>query len=210
MDRQQRADKVVEALAQLYPDAATELEYSTGWQLLVATILSAQCTDERINQVTPALFERWPEPEAMAEADDRELEEAIRSTGFYRNKARALKGAARAVVAEHGGELPRTVEAMVALPGVGRKTANVVLGEAFGIAAGIAVDTHVKRVTKRIGLTEASDPDRVEADLEAVVPTDEWTAFSMRTILHGRRVCRARSPRCDDCDLEPLCAKVGV
>ncbi len=210
MERRQRAQKVIEALAQLYPEAATELRYETGWQLLVATILSAQCTDERVNQVTPALFDRWPGPEEMAAADDPELEEAIRSTGFFRNKAKALKGAARAVLADHGGELPRTVKEMVALPGVGRKTANVVLGEAFGLPAGIAVDTHVKRVTRRIGLTEATDPDRVEKDLEAVVPTGEWTRFSMRTILHGRRVCRARSPRCDDCDLEPLCAKVGV
>ena len=210
MDRSQRVQKVSEVLEQLYPQAATELDYGTPWQLLVATILSAQCTDVRVNQVTPALFARWPGPHEMADAPDAELEEAIRSTGFFRNKARSLKGAARAVVAEHGGQLPQTVEEMVRLPGVGRKTANVVLCEAFGIPAGIAVDTHVKRVAKRLGLTEASDPDRVEADLEAEVPSDGWGAFSIRVILHGRRVCRARSPRCGECELEPLCAKVGV
>jgi endonuclease-3 len=176
----------------------------------VATVLSAQCTDQRVNQVTPELFRRWPSPRDLADASSEELEEVIRPTGFFRTKARSLQGAARAVVAEHGGETPADLEALVALPGVGRKTAKVVLGEAFGIAAGIPVDTHVRRVAGRIGLTRSRDPEKIAAELEGLVPRPEWVALSMRTILHGRRVCAARTPRCGGCCLEPVCRKVGV
>jgi endonuclease III len=173
-------------------------------------VLSAQCTDERVNRVTPELFRRWPGPPELAAADPAELEAVIRPTGFFRNKARALIAAARAVVAEHGGEVPRDVDELVRLPGVGRKTANVVLGEACGIPAGIAVDTHVRRVARRLGLTEAKTPEAIEAELESLVPREEWIGFSLRLILHGRRVCTARRPRCEACRLEPACAKVGV
>ncbi len=198
------------ALAELYPEPRCELVYRSPWELLVATILSAQCTDQRVNQVTPELFRRWPGPEELAEAPLEEIEAVIRPTGFFRNKARALKALAQQVVREHGGRVPPSVEALTALPGVGRKTANVVLGEAFGIPAGIAVDTHVKRVARRLGLTEAATPERIEAELEEAVPPEAWPAFSMRLILHGRYVCTARKPRCAECGLEGLCLKVGV
>jgi endonuclease-3 len=201
---------VAELLTAVYPEAECELGYETPWQLLVATVLSAQCTDQRVNQVTPALFDRWPGPEELAGAERAEIESVIRPTGFFRNKARNLKEAARSIVADHGGRVPRDLAALVALPGVGRKTAKVVLGEAFGIAAGIAVDTHVKRLAGRIGLTGEVDPDRVADDLEAVVPRDRWVGFSMRLILHGRRVCTARRPRCDSCALATVCARTGV
>ncbi len=201
---------MVAALAELYPEPRCELVYRSPWELLVATILSAQCTDQRVNQVTPELFRRWPGPEELAEAPLEEIEAVIRPTGFFRNKARALKALAQQVVREHGGRVPRSVEALTALPGVGRKTANVVLGEAFGIPAGIAVDTHVKRVARRLGLTEAGTPERIEAELEEAVPPEAWPAFSMRLILHGRYVCTARKPRCAECGLEGLCLKVGV
>jgi endonuclease-3 len=201
---------VAELLAGAYPDAACELAYRDPWQLLVATVLSAQCTDQRVNQVTPALFARWPTPAAMAEAPIDELEEAVRPTGFFRNKARAVRDAARVLVSRHGGEVPRDLEALVELPGVGRKTAKVVLGEAFGLAAGIAVDTHVRRVAGRLGLSRSTDPEAIADELERLVPQSGWVAVSMRKILHGRRVCTARRPRCGDCPLEPVCAKAGV
>ena len=201
---------VAELLAGAYPDARCELDYRDPWQLLVATVLSAQCTDQRVNQVTPGLFARWPTPVAMAEAPLDALEEAVRPTGFFRNKARAVRDAARVLVSQHGGEVPQDLEALVELPGVGRKTAKVVLGEAFGLAAGIAVDTHVRRVAGRIGLTRSSDPELIAGELERLVPQSGWVAFSMRMILHGRRVCVARRPRCTDCPLEPVCAKTGV
>ncbi len=197
-------------LAGAYPDARCELDYRDPWQLLVATVLSAQCTDQRVNQVTPGLFARWPTPVAMAEAPLDALEEAVRPTGFFRNKARAVRDAARVLVSQHGGEVPQDLEALVELPGVGRKTAKVVLGEAFGLAAGIAVDTHVRRVAGRIGLTRSSDPELIAGELERLVPQSGWVAFSMRMILHGRRVCVARRPRCTECPLEPVCAKTGV
>jgi len=210
VDRSERIRTVARLLAGRWPEARCELHHRTPWELLVATILSAQCTDERVNRVTPELFRRWPGPRELAAAPLEAIEEVVRPTGFYRNKARALKGLAARLVAEHGGEVPRTVEELVRLPGIGRKTANVVLGEAFGIPAGIAVDTHVRRVARRLGLTDATDPDRIEAELEAALPREEWPAFSMRTILHGRYVCTARRPRCGECDLEPVCPKVGV
>ncbi len=210
MRRSQRAAAVVELLAGAYPDARCELDYRDPWQLLVATVLSAQCTDQRVNQVTPELFRRWPTPAAMAEAPLAELEEAVRPTGFFRNKARAVRETAQILVSRHGGDVPQELEALVELPGVGRKTAKVVLGEAFGIATGIAVDTHVRRVSGRLGLTRSTDPETIAGELERLVPRPSWVAFSMRMILHGRRVCVARRPRCADCPLEPVCAKVGV
>jgi endonuclease-3 len=210
VNKAERARAVVELLAEAYPGAECELDYRNPWELLVATVLSAQCTDARVNQVTPELFRRWPTPQDHAIADLSEVEDVIRPTGFFRNKARALEGAARAVVSEHGGEVPEDLEALVALPGVGRKTAKVVLGEAFGIAAGIAVDTHVRRVAGRIGLTGSSEPEAIADELERLVPRSEWVTLSMRLILHGRRVCGARKPGCEGCALEPACRKVGI
>lgn len=205
-----RAEIVVAELARTYPEAVCELDYRTPWELLVATVLSAQCTDRRVNMVTPTVFEKWPGPREMAEADPAELEAAIRSTGLHRSKAKNLRETARRVAAEHGGEVPRGMEILLTLPGVGRKTAKVVLGEAFGIAAGIAVDTHVRRLANRIGMTTAGDPERVAGDLEAVIPRCEWISFSKRLILHGRRVCLARRPACDSCVLASNCDRIGV
>jgi endonuclease III len=210
MKKAERAAAVVELLAEAYPDAECELDYRSPWELLVATVLSAQCTDERVNQVTPELFRRWPTPERLAAADLGELEEVVRPTGFFRNKARAIQHAARQLVADHGGSVPTDLEALVALPGVGRKTAKVVLGEAFGIAAGITVDTHVRRLAGRIGLARSTDPETIAGELERLVPQPEWITFSMRMILHGRRVCFARKPGCGVCTLEPACRKVGL
>lgn len=210
MNRSERVRRVASLLADELPEAECELNYQSPWQLLVATVLSAQCTDARVNQVTPELFRRWPGPSELASAPAEELEAVVRPTGFFRNKARSLVAAATAIVDLHGGEVPVEVEALVDLPGVGRKTANVVLGEAFGIPAGIAVDTHVKRVARRLGLTSVDDPLKIEAELEELLPREEWVAFSMRMILHGRRVCVARKPRCAGCCLEPVCRKVGV
>jgi len=201
---------VAELLAGAYPDARCELDYRDPWQLLVATVLSAQCTDQRVNQVTPGLFQRWPTPAAMAQAPLDELEEAVRPTGFYRNKARAVRDAARVLVSRHGGAVPQELEALVELPGVGRKTAKVVLGEAFGLDTGIAVDTHVRRVAGRLGLTRSTDPETIAGELERLLPRSGWVGFSMRLILHGRRVCVARRPHCTECALEPVCAKSGV
>lgn len=170
----------------------------------MATILSAQCTDERVNQVTPAFFRHFPNAKALADAEITEIEELIRSTGFYRNKARALKGMAEAIVAHHGGEVPSTMEELVKLPGVGRKTANVVLGNCFN-TPGITVDTHVSRVAQRLGLTKSSQQDKIEQDLMRCIPQPDWTHFSHRTILHGRHVCQARKPRCEICIVAPYC-----
>ena len=206
MKRQERMGRVIGLLKETYPEGECELDYGTPWQLLVATILSAQCTDQRVNQVTSGLFERWPGPEEMASAPREELEETIRPTGFFRNKARSIQEAARQVLADHDGKVPQSLEDMVRLPGVGRKTAKVVLGEGFGIAAGVAVDTHVTRVSRRLGLTRHDDADKISADLESLAPQDEWVKLSMRMILHGRRVCTARKPACPDCTLLPVCA----
>lgn len=191
-------------LARTYPDADTELDYTTPFELLVATVLSAQSTDQRVNSVTPALFARYPDAGAMAAADRSALEEAIKPAGLYRSKAANLIGLSQAICDRHGGEVPETLEELVALPGVGRKTANVVLGNAYGVPA-IAVDTHVGRLARRFGWTTHKDPDRVEADLAALFPRSEWTALSHRMILHGRRVCHARTPACDECPLAALC-----
>ena len=210
MNRAAIGVQVSELLADAYPEAVCELDYETPWELLVATVLSAQCTDERVNRVTPGLFSRWPGPEELAGAVQNELEETIRPTGLHRSKARHLREMARRIAAEHGGEVPRELEVLIGLPGVGRKTAKVVLGEAFGITAGVAVDTHVRRLANRIGLSSSDDPERVARDLEELVPRDAWIDLSKRMVLHGRRVCQARRPNCDECVLEAVCAQIGV
>ncbi len=206
----QRARRIVEMLEKEYPEARCELDFRSPWQLLVATVLSAQSTDVRVNTVTPALFDRWPEPGDLAGAPQDDIEEVIRSVGMFRQKASALRRAARAVVELHQGEVPVDMEGLIALPGVGRKTAKVVLGEGFGIAAGVTVDTHVRRLARRLGLTGLEDPEKIATKLEGLIPQDEWIRFSTRLILHGRRVCSARSPRCAECVLDEVCPKVGV
>ena len=205
-----RATTVAELLSGEYADAATELEYRSPWELLVATVLSAQCTDVRVNNVTPELFAHWPHPADLASATQEDVENLIRSTGMFRQKASSLRAAASIVASEHGGEVPEHLEALVALPGVGRKTAKVVLGEGFGIAAGVTVDTHVRRLARRLGLTRLEDPEKIATELESLLPQEEWIQFSTRLILHGRRVCSARSPRCDECVLAEVCPRVGV
>ena len=197
--------EVIPRLKREYPDADTELDWTNPLELLVATMLSAQTTDVRVNQVTKELFRKYRSAADYAGADPGELEEDIRPTGFYRNKARALRGMARALIEEHGGEVPRTMAKLVALPGVGRKTANVVLGNAFGVDEGIVVDTHVRRVSSRLGLTTSQDPEKIEQDLTAVVPKEEWTIFSHLLIFHGRQVCKARKPECPRCVLNDIC-----
>ena len=204
-----RARKVLDALAELYPDAHCALDHQTPIQLLVATILSAQCTDARVNLVTPALFARYKSARDFAEANPRELERLVAPTGFFRNKARNIIACCRAIVDQHGGEVPGTLEELVRLPGVGRKTANVILGNAFGVP-GITVDTHVGRLSRRLGLTTHDDPVKVEFDLMELIPPAEWTMFSHRLIFHGRRVCAARKPACAACPMSRFCPKVGV
>jgi endonuclease-3 len=201
---------IAELLAKEYPEAACELDYRTPWELLVATVLSAQCTDARVNRVTPELFSTWPGPGELAAAPQEAVESIIRSTGMFRRKAASLRALAERIETDHDGRVPRTLNELTALPGVGRKTAKVVLGEAFGIAAGVTVDTHVRRLAQRLGLTEQNDPERVAGDLEAVIAREQWIDFSKRLILHGRRVCGARSPRCESCVLDEACPKVGV
>jgi endonuclease-3 len=205
----QRGRKIDQALSKLYPDAHCALHHDNPLQLLVATILSAQCTDARVNLVTPALFARYPDSESFARADITELETAIQSTGFFRNKARNIKACCHAIVEKHGGQVPATMEELVALPGVGRKTANVILGTAFG-EPGITVDTHVQRLSRRMGLTRESDPEKIERDLMKVIPRKDWTMFSHRMIFHGRQVCHARNPKCAECTLARICPKIGV
>jgi endonuclease-3 len=209
-DRKQRARKIVRELAKTYPDAVCALHHTTPFQLLAATILSAQCTDERVNMVTPDLFRRWPDAAALSDAPVTEVEEVVRSTGFYRAKAANLVGMAKGLVEQHGGELPRTLEELIALPGVGRKTANVLLGTAFGIASGVVVDTHVKRITNLLGLTTSSNAEQIERDLMTLLPESEWVNFSHRLIHHGRQICIARRPKCMECTLLPLCDRVGL
>ena len=204
-----RAQSVHRNLAKQYPDAACALHYENPLQLLIATILSAQCTDVRVNLVTPSLFARYPDARAFADAKLPELEDAIRSTGFFRNKARNIKACCDAIVREHGGEVPGTLEALVKLPGIGRKTANVILGNAFSVP-GITVDTHVGRLSRRLGLSKHHDPVKVEHDLMAQLPAKDWTLFSHELILHGRQVCHARKPNCTACVLNRLCPKIGV
>jgi endonuclease-3 len=203
--RKGRTREIRDRLTQEYPDARCALDHKSPLQLLVATILSAQCTDKRVNMVTPALFERYPKAADYAAAEPSELEQMIRSTGFFRNKARSLKALGQALLAEHDGEVPRSMEALHALPGVGRKTANVVLGNAFGIDEGIVVDTHVGRLSGRLRLTREEDPVKIEWDLMELVPKDSWTLWSHLLILHGRAVCQARKPDCPSCVVADLC-----
>jgi endonuclease-3 len=204
-----RAVNIHGKLATLYPEAACALVHESPLQLLVATILSAQCTDVRVNLVTPALFARYPDARAFAESEPAELEQAIRSTGFFRNKARNIRACCQAIVSKHGGNVPGTLEELVELNGIGRKTANVVLGNAFAVP-GITVDTHVGRLSRRLGLSKHTDPEKVERDLMALIPRKDWTVFSHRLILHGRQVCFARKPNCAGCVLQRLCPKTGV
>jgi endonuclease-3 len=204
-----RARQIVRLLARAYPDAQCALKYESPLQLLVATILSAQCTDARVNRVTPALFARFPDARAFAEARPRELQKLIHSTGFFRNKARNIIACCKRLVEKHAGRVPATMEELVPLPGIGRKTANVILGNAFGVP-GIPVDTHVGRLSRRMGLTESADPVKVERDLARLIPRKEWTAFGHRMIFHGRQVCHARRPLCEQCTLARLCPRAGL
>jgi len=208
--KRERAERVYDLLAEEHPDARTALHHENAFQLAVATILSAQCTDERVNSVTPALFERWPTAAAMASARPKDLEKVIRPTGFFRNKTKSLLGMTRAVVQEHGGEIPDSMEALVGLPGIGRKTANVILGNAFGRDEGIVVDTHVRRLSRRLRFTTHDDPEKIEHDLMDLFPRERWTMLSHLLIFHGRRVCVARKPRCEECVVSHLCPSSRV
>jgi endonuclease-3 len=205
-----RATAIAETLERVYPDAECSLRFESPFQLLIATILSAQCTDKRVNMVTGELFSRWPGPESLAAAKPRELEAVIRSTGFFRAKARNILGCCQALVERHAGDVPRSLAELVRLPGVGRKTANVVLGSAFGAASGVVVDTHVGRISRRLGLTRHTDAVRAERDLGKLLPQQHWIAFSHCLIEHGRSVCTARKPRCPGCCLAGLCPRIGV
>ncbi len=205
MEGKAPVEETIARLKSAYPEARTALDWSNPLELLVATILSAQTTDVRVNAVTPNLFAKYPTAADYAGADPTELEEDIRPTGFFRNKAKSLRGMARALADDHGGEVPRTMNELVALPGVGRKTANVVLGNAFGIDEGVVVDTHVRRLSNRLGFTTQNDPEKIERDLMQTVPKRERTVFSHLLILHGRSVCKARKPACVDCVVNDLC-----
>ena len=201
----ERVAAILDALRKAYPGVVCALHHKSAWELTVATILSAQCTDVRVNLVTPALFKAFPTPKAMAAASLPELEELIRTTGFFRNKAKSIKGAARGVVEEFGGKVPQTMEEILRLPGVARKTGNVVLGSWYEIAVGVVVDTHVMRLSRRLELTRETAPEKVERDLMKIIPQDRWIAFSHELIHHGRQICVARKPKCVDCTLEKLC-----
>lgn len=200
-----RVRAILKGLNEAYPDAKCALKHENAFQLLIATILSAQCTDERVNKVTPTLFGKYPNARAFAYANPKELEQDIRPTGFFRNKTKSIMGASKKIVEEFHGEVPRSMDELLTLPGVARKTANVVLGTAFGIASGIVVDTHVQRVSRRLDLTKNTDPKKIEQDLMKVIPQDRWILFSNQLIWHGRKVCQARKPRCIECNLERLC-----
>ncbi|MDA0268801.1 MAG: endonuclease III [Cyanobacteria bacterium] len=203
--QKQRALEVLTRLKRLYPDATCSLDYDSPVQLLVATILSAQCTDERVNKVTPALFARFPDAPALAGADMDELQELVRSTGFYRNKAKNIQGACQKIVKDFGGEVPQRMEELLTLAGVARKTANVVMAHAFGINAGVTVDTHVRRLSNRLDFTRQDNPVKIERELMALLPQPDWENWSIRLIYHGRAVCMARNPQCDRCQLADLC-----
>jgi len=196
---------ILKGLDEAYPAATCALVHENAFQLLVSTILSAQCTDERVNQVTATLFKKYPNPKAFAYANPAELEQEIRPTGFFRNKTKSVMGASKKIVEEFHGQVPQSMEQLLTLPGVARKTANVVLGTAFGIASGVVVDTHVTRLAQRLDLTKNDDPKKIEQDLMAVIPRDHWILFSHQLIWHGRRVCQARKPKCIECNLEKLC-----
>ena len=204
-----RAQRIADQLRVLYP-AKCALSHDNPFQLLVATILSAQCTDERVNVVTPVLFAKYPDAESLAIAKQRDIEKIIHSTGFFRAKAKNILGASRAIVRNHAGRVPESMDSLVALPGIGRKTANVVLGSAFGHAEGVVVDTHVGRLSRRLGLTRQQDAVKVERDLMSLLPRSEWIEFSHRLIWHGRRICMARKPLCDSCPIRDDCYRVGL
>ena len=208
-ERKIRAARIADGLARLWPDAGCELEHRSPWELLIATILSAQCTDKMVNQVTRALFDEFPDPSALAASSQERVEELIRRTGFFSQKARAIRECARLVCENHDGAVPATIEELVQLKGVGRKTASVVLGTAFGEAA-IFVDTHVKRLTARFGLTTEGTPEKIETDLRKLLPPERWTAFCHRTIHHGRKQCHARKPLCEACLIADICPRIGV
>ena len=200
-----RIAAILKGLDEAYPNAECALTHRSPWELLVATILSAQCTDVRVNMVTPELFRRFPTPQKMAKATLQQIEALIRTTGFYHNKAKSIQGAARKVISEFGGQVPQTLAELITLPGVARKTANVVLGVCFGKAEGVVVDTHVFRIARRLGLAKAETPDKVEQELMRILPQSRWIDFSHQIIHHGRQVCDARKPKCDRCNLEQLC-----
>jgi endonuclease-3 len=204
-ERKERIAAILRGLEKMYPDATCALLHNTPWELLVATILSAQCTDKRVNMVTPELFRKYPTPRDFAAVRPEVLGEDIRSTGFFNNKAKSIVGAARRVIEEFGGKVPKTMEEMLTIPGAARKTANVVLGTAYGIASGIVVDTHVSRIAQRLDLTKQTDPVKIEQDLVKIIPQDRWIRFSHQIILHGRALCTARNPECGKCELNPLC-----
>jgi endonuclease-3 len=204
-ERKERVNKILAILDQLYPAATCALHHRNAWELLVATILSAQCTDKRVNEVTPHLFRKYPTIEDFAATSQQELAQDIRSTGFFNNKAKSLIGAAKKILTDFGGKVPTTMEEMLTIPGVARKTANVVLGTAYGIPSGIVVDTHVRRIARRLDLTLATDPDKIEQDLMEVIPREKWISVSHQLIHHGRNLCIARNPRCHECPLDPLC-----
>lgn len=208
-DRRQRARKINRLLAKTYPDAHCALHYTNALELLIATILSAQCTDVRVNMVTPALFKRFANAEAFASSDLAELERMIQSTGFFRNKARNIQACCKELLEKHHGEVPRTMEELVPLPGIGRKTANVILGNAYDVP-GIPVDTHVTRLSNRMGLTKHQDAVKIEMDLNELIPKKDWTKFGHRMIFHGRQICQARKPKCEECVLKKICPKIGV
>ena len=200
-----RVAAILAKLDEAYPDATCELKHQNAFQLLISTILSAQCTDVRVNQVTETLYKKYPDAEAFAHANPRELEQEIRPTGFFRNKTKSVMGASKGILENFGGQVPRTMDEILTLPGVARKTANVVLGTAYGIASGVVVDTHVIRLSRRLDLTKHEDPKKIEPDLMRVIPREKWIKFSHQLIWHGRRVCIARKPRCLDCNLESIC-----
>jgi len=204
-ERKARLERLLAILDRTYPGATTELVHRDAWELLVATILSAQCTDKLVNALTPELFAKYPTITDFAHVHQAELAQDIRQTGFFNNKAKSLIGAARKILADFGGQAPRSMDEMLTIPGVARKTANVVLGTAYGVASGVVVDTHVQRLARRLDLSKQSDPVKIERDLMKIIPPDRWIVFSHQLILHGRRVCVARKPRCADCPVEQLC-----
>src|SRR5579863_2304706 len=204
-ERKARVKKILAGLDQMYPAVTCALTHSNAWELLVATILSAQCTDKRVNMVTPGLFRKYPSMRDFAAANQDEMAQDIRSTGFFNNKAKSVIGAARKILSDFGGEIPRDIEKLLTVPGAARKTANVVLGTAFGIPSGVVVDTHVQRISRRLDLTKETDPVKIEKDLMKIIPQERWILFSHQIIHHGRALCVARNPRCAECRLNPLC-----
>jgi len=204
-ERQARVQKILATLDKMYPKATCALHHRNAWELLVATILSAQCTDKRVNEVTPGLFKKYPTIQDFASANQPELANDIRSTGFFNNKSKSVIGAAQKILNDFHGEVPRNIDDLLTVPGAARKTANVVLGTAFGIASGVVVDTHVQRISQRLDLTKNSDPKKIEQDLMKIIAKEKWIVFSHQIILHGRALCLARNPRCAECALDPLC-----